>query len=93
MASCKSKWKTKYVLWNAVLILNGYGHAYIVFPFKEEYMKKFRELEQYAQEHELRMWKSQKRQKNQKHTTCGLFIFSAEARMSILSSKTLDARR
>jgi len=49
--------ETKYVLWNAALILNGYGYAYTVFPFKEEYMEKFRELERYAREHELGMWK------------------------------------
>ena len=53
--------KIKYVLWNAVLILNGYGHAYTVFPFKEEYMEKFQELERYAREHELGMWRKPER--------------------------------
>lgn len=77
--------ETKYVLWNAALILNGYGHAYTVFPFKEEYMEKFRELERYAREYELvGCMENPKKHRKQIHTTCGLSIFNMKAVTSIL---------
>jgi micrococcal nuclease len=47
-----------WVLHNLVLILNGYGKAYTIFPFRRDYMDVFVEAEQYAKEHKLGMWSS-----------------------------------
>lgn len=64
--------ETKYVLWNAVLILNGYGNVYTDFAFKEEYMEKFRELECYARKLRLGLWStSTEPQKAQGSTSTG----------------------
>jgi micrococcal nuclease len=64
--------ETKYVLWNVVLILNGYGNAYTDFAFKEEYMEKFRELECHARKLRLGLWStSTEPQKAQGSTSTG----------------------
>jgi len=47
---------TKHVLFNLLVIINGYGHAYLDFPFNEEYMNIFKEAQEYARENSLGLW-------------------------------------
>jgi len=41
---------------NAEIIKQGYGHAYLKYPFNDEYMKSFREYEMQAREKGLGLW-------------------------------------
>jgi len=43
-------------LFNNQIIREGYAHAYLKYPFKDKYMKMFRESEQYARNHKLGLW-------------------------------------
>lgn len=47
-----------WVLHNLVLIINGFGRAYTVFPFREDYMKIFLEAEQVARQRAFGLWGS-----------------------------------
>lgn len=47
-----------WVLHNLVLIINGFGRAYTVFPFREDYMKIFLEAEQVARQRAHGLWGS-----------------------------------
>ena len=47
---------TKHALFNLLAIINGYGHAYLDFPFNEEYMNIFKEAQEYARENSLGLW-------------------------------------
>ena len=47
---------TKHVLFNILAIINGYGHAYLDFPFNDEYMNIFKEAQKYARENSLGLW-------------------------------------
>ena len=49
---------TKYVLFNLLMIINGYGYAYLYFPFKDEYMKIFKDAQDYAREKSTGFWAS-----------------------------------
>jgi len=51
---------TKYVLFNLLAIINGYGHAYLYFPFKDEYMKIFKQAQDYARENSIGLWGDKK---------------------------------
>ena len=44
---------------NAEIIRQGYGFAYLKYPFKEEYMELFRRLEKEARENERGLWGKQ----------------------------------
>jgi len=48
--------KEYWILHNLALIVNGYGHAYTVFPFKDLYMETFKEAEKYARENYIGLW-------------------------------------
>jgi len=48
--------KEYWILHNLALIVNGYGHAYTVFPFKDLYMETFKEAERYARENYIGLW-------------------------------------
>lgn len=41
---------------NAEIIKQGYGHAYVKYPFKDEYMQAFREYERQARENGRGLW-------------------------------------
>jgi len=41
---------------NAELIKQGYGHAYLKYPFNDQRMKEFREYERQARENSLGLW-------------------------------------
>lgn len=43
-------------LFNAKLISLGYGHAYTKYPFKQEFMDQFRQLERDARENRRGLW-------------------------------------
>ena len=45
---------------NAEIIGQGYGHAYLKYPFKQEYMSMFRQLETEAREAGRGLWISEK---------------------------------
>ena len=47
----------QWILHNLNLIVNGYGHAYTVFAFDEEYMALFVKAEQYAREKGYGLWR------------------------------------
>ncbi len=47
----------KYVMFNALLIINGYGKYYPTYKFRKDYMDLFAEFQQYAQEQNMGMWK------------------------------------
>jgi micrococcal nuclease len=49
-----------YVMFNALLIINGYGKYYPKYKFRKDYMVLFDKFQQYAQTHELGMWKQPK---------------------------------
>lgn len=44
-------------LFNLQIIKDGYAHAYLKYPFRDDYMKTFHEAETYAREHKLGLWK------------------------------------
>ena len=46
----------KYVMFNALLIINGYGRYYPKYKFRKDYMDLFAKFQQYAQEHNMGMW-------------------------------------
>src|SRR6056297_3152519 len=46
----------QWILHNLNLIVNGYGHAYTVFAFEEDYMSLFVKAEQYAREKGYGLW-------------------------------------
>ncbi len=46
----------QWIMHNLNLIANGYGHAYTVFSFDEDYMKLFVEAERKARERQLGLW-------------------------------------
>jgi len=48
--------ETRYVLFNLLAIINGYGHAYTSFSFNENYMQTFLEAETYARDNSLGLW-------------------------------------
>lgn len=45
-----------WVLHNVVLILNGFGSAYTVFAFRDDYMELFKEAERYARDNRIGLW-------------------------------------
>jgi len=47
----------EWILHNLNLIVNGYGHAYTVFPFNEDYMSLFVTAEQYARAKGYGLWR------------------------------------
>ncbi len=47
----------KYVMFNALLIINGYGQYYSKYKFRKDYMDLFEKFQQYAQEQNIGMWK------------------------------------
>lgn len=47
----------QWILHNLNLIVNGYGHAYTVFAFDEEYMSLFVKAEQHARENGYGLWR------------------------------------
>lgn len=47
---------TEYVMFNLLSIVNGYGRAYLVYPFKDEYMEIFSFAQTYARENNLGLW-------------------------------------
>lgn len=47
----------QWIMHNLNLIVNGYGHAYTVFPFDEDYMSLFVEAQQYAREKGYGLWR------------------------------------
>ncbi|WP_053001072.1 lamin tail domain-containing protein [Kosmotoga pacifica] len=59
---------TKYVLFNLLAIINGYGHAYLYFPFKDEYMKIFKEAQDYARENSIGLWAGENASENEKES-------------------------
>jgi micrococcal nuclease len=46
----------KEIFLNAEIIKRGYGYAYLKYPFKDEYMRAFREYERQAREEGLGLW-------------------------------------
>ncbi len=46
----------KYVMFNSLLIINGYGRYYPKYKFRKDYMVLFDQFQQYAQEHGVGMW-------------------------------------
>jgi len=46
----------EWIMHNLNLIINGYGHAYTVFPFDETYMDLFIEAERIARRRDLGLW-------------------------------------
>jgi micrococcal nuclease len=48
--------KKYWILHNVVLILNGFGHAYTVFAFRDDYMTLFKEAERYARDNRIGLW-------------------------------------
>lgn len=46
----------EYVMFNALLIINGYGKYYPKYKFRSDYMTLFDQFQQYAQEHKMGMW-------------------------------------
>lgn len=50
----------EYVLFNLLSIVNGYGHAYLYFPFDETYMEIFKEAEIYARDNMIGLWDENK---------------------------------
>lgn len=55
-------------LFNNKIIKEGYAHAYLYFPFKDNYMKMFRDSEKYAREHKLGLWAENKEAKKEFET-------------------------
>src|SRR6056297_3983419 len=47
----------QWILHNLNLIVNGYGHAYTVFPFNEDYMDLFVQAEQLARKRGYGLWR------------------------------------
>ena len=56
----KAEWqgKERWILHNVVLVLNGFGQVYTVFPFREDYMEIFQRAEEIARENGLGLWGS-----------------------------------
>jgi micrococcal nuclease len=48
--------QTRYVLFNLLAIVNGFGHAYTSFTFNENYMQTFLAAESYARDSSLGLW-------------------------------------
>ena len=48
--------QTKYVLFNLLAILNGYGTAYTSHAFDEDYMEMFCDVQMFAEDNNLGMW-------------------------------------
>lgn len=43
-------------MFNLKIIREGYAYAYLKYPFKEEYMKKFAQAQKYAQKNKKGLW-------------------------------------
>lgn len=67
--SVEYKENEEYVLFNLLSILNGYGHAYLSFPFKDEYMEIFRKAETYARENYIGLWSDNEMSEEQEEST------------------------
>ncbi|HDH44024.1 MAG TPA: hypothetical protein ENG66_01260 [Thermococcus sp.] len=80
----KYQGKEYWILHNLALILNGFGHAYTVFYFRDDYRKIFLEAERFAREHNIGLWSYEVEKKVLEKLEKGEPFFE----MSILEEKT-----
>ena len=59
----KYQGKEYWILHNLALIFNGFGHAYTVFYFRDDYRKIFLEAERFAREHNIGLWSNEDEKK------------------------------
>lgn len=69
-----------WILHNLVLIINGFGHAYTVFPFREDYMKVFSEAGQVARQKALGLWGSCDEKEIIKALEAGQYLHKTETK-------------
>lgn len=75
---------TKYVLFNLLAIINGYGHAYLQFSFRDEYMNIFSQAQKYARENNLGLWSNESGE-TVTNTTKVVSSNAADIRISMIS--------
>ena len=81
---CNYGFQEYWILHNLLLILNGYGHAYTVFPFRDDYMKLFREAEAYARKAQIGLWNKTKAQPKEKKEEGALPVPGANTDVQII---------
>ena len=91
----KYQGKDYWVLHNLALIFNGFGHAYTVFYFRDDYRKIFLEAERFAREHNIGLWSNEDEKKVLEKLEKGEPFFDAavvEEKTESEEAKTYDVR-